>query len=602
MTDLIARKLKILRTGQISTFSLMIIGLIVVHLLAFCAIDAIYTGLIKDGWKNDFVRDRENRISDFSQLVSQDVLTGNYPSVVFKAVKLLESEDLCEISVRLEDGYKVFSQSKDCDSNQKDLLKVTAPLLSDSRSRSKGILGLVLATYRLDVINSRIWNKQVEATKWFVLILCLSFLLTYILSRFLVRPLTTLTSMTGSGSLDKISNSEPRSRVVEIRNLESTLKNFACEILKYQKIVFANERDAAVGMIARQVAHDIRSPLAVLEMLLPNALEFPEAKRVIVRSAVNRIRDIANTLVFKGRVAGAQMVNDSALLLSGAVDSIVTEKRIQYRNHRGIQLNFEPSIASYGLFSSVEPKELKRALSNVIDNAYEALPGVLGCIDISIYKSGEFLHLRVQDNGKGIPNEVQKRIGVRGATFGKLYGSGLGLAHAKNFCEQNGGSLEFSSDEGKGTLVTFVLPLCEAPRWIATSLIARANSHVIILDDDQSIHEIWSARFDKDRTAKSNIYLHHCSNVADFGEAASCGLVDDASLLLVDFELSADGENGIQIIERLQLQSKAVLVTSRFEEEAIRAECRRIGIKIIPKNLASVIPLQISEHFDDSLF
>lgn len=46
-----------------------------------------------------------------------------------------------------------------------------------------------------------------------------------------------------------------------------------------------------------QVSHDIRSPLAALEMISGSINELPEEKRIIVRSAINRIRDIANSLL-----------------------------------------------------------------------------------------------------------------------------------------------------------------------------------------------------------------------------------------------------------------------------------------------------------------
>jgi hypothetical protein len=49
--------------------------------------------------------------------------------------------------------------------------------------------------------------------------------------------------------------------------------------------------------------------------------------------------------------------------------------------------------------------------------------------------------------------------------------------------------------------------------------------------------------------------------------------------------------SGLNVIEQLEIQSKSILVTSHFDEQEIISKCERLGVKIIPKGLASVVPI-----------
>ncbi|KTD82568.1 hypothetical protein [Legionella waltersii] len=76
-------------------------------------------------------------------------------------------------------------------------------------------------------------------------------------------------------------------------------------------------------------------------------------------------------------------------------------------------------------------------------------------------------------------------------------------------------------------------------------------------------------------------------------------------LYLVDYELLADVKNGLDVIEELKLNDKAILVTSCFEDIAIRARCENIGVKIIPKSYVpyiQIIQIPGTEHPSSLVF
>lgn len=364
---------------------------------------------------------------------------------------------------------------------------------------------------------------------------------------------------------------------------------------------------AALGKIAAQVAHDIRSPLAALDSVMKDVSQLPEEKRLIVRSAISRIRDIANQLIDKHREAQAfaQAGPGSALqpaasepasveLLSSQVDPLITEKRMQARARIGIEIEGRLDASSYGLFASIQPGELKRVLSNLINNSVEAL-GDKGKVTVSMTAQQGRILLKVEDNGKGIPPGILARLGRRGETYGKAGGSGLGLFHAKTCVESWGGKLDIASTPGKGTVLTMELPQAQSPEWFVSRLELEPRGTVVILDDDTSIHQIWQGRFDSAMPRQPSIEVLHFSTPAELRGFVSAdqGKAGKA-LYLTDYELTGREETGLSLVEELGLGERSILVTSRFEEKNILAECRRLKVRMIPKGLAGFVPIALA--------
>jgi signal transduction histidine kinase len=220
----------------------------------------------------------------------------------------------------------------------------------------------------------------------------------------------------------------------------------------------AREREMTIletrAEIARQVAHDIRSPLVALEVGLA-APELPENIRSMTWGAVKRIGEIANSLLEHEKVLSKPKLIHSEEDLASITDSMVAEKRIQYRNVPNCKI--EAPTVPRGLFASCDASELKRILSNVIDNAVEALGTGGGKVELALFSKDGRHYLQVSDNGPGISPDVLPQLMAAGKTFGKVGGSGLGLFYAKRYLESCGGAIRLDSDLGKGTTVTITL-------------------------------------------------------------------------------------------------------------------------------------------------
>ena len=281
-------------------------------------------------------------------------------------------------------------------------------------------------------------------------------------------------------------------------------------------------------------------------------------------------------------------------LLSSLIDPVVTEKRLSFESKPGISIDFKLTRESYGLFTRLQPVEFRRMLSNLVNNAVEAL-GDKGAVDVDLSHEAENIILTISDNGKGIPPEILAKLGRRGETHGKAGGSGLGLFHARSTTESCGGSLVIKSEPGKGTTVTIKLPKAVAPAYFVGEFKLTPGLPVVVLDDDPGVHQLWRGRFESARIKEHNIEVHHFSEPEQLrawvkGDPEKV----NKAVCLFDYELTGFKETGLSIAEELGLCNRTILVTSRSEEPRIIAECARLGVRVIPKALAGYVPISIS--------
>jgi signal transduction histidine kinase len=366
----------------------------------------------------------------------------------------------------------------------------------------------------------------------------------------------------------------------------------------------------ATAHLAQQVSHDIRSPLSALEMMLVGIRGLDEDQRLILRNSINRIRDIANTLGLRKYETLVEKSEDldltrknsglvelDELLISPIIDVLVTEKRLEYRDRLNVTIEFNPGAGSYGLFARLDAKVLTRILSNLINNSVESLKAQAGYVrvDLNSNINGK-IEIQIADNGVGIDRVTLSKLGVRGATFNKKGGSGLGLAHAKEAIEGWGGQLVIDSDVGVGTKVQVNVPKGSAPDWFLPVMKIGLATHVVIFDDDQSIHQIWKGRLESLGIEGLSSRILHLSTPAQFRAFYRKEFFNlDSVIFLVDYEiLGHSGESGLDLIEECGIANIAVLVTSRYEEPEIRERCKSLGVKLIPKSMSGFVPIQIS--------
>jgi signal transduction histidine kinase len=226
--------------------------------------------------------------------------------------------------------------------------------------------------------------------------------------------------------------------------------------------------------IATQVSHDIRSPLSALKLTLSKATfgETNAEASGIAKYAIARIEGVASDLLAKHRAQTPNKATSPAAdtprraepaNTAGATSQPIGELIAQVVNEAQLKaveaaqtVSFLVEDSDAQLPEALAAAEFQRMLSNILNNALEALT-TNGEIKIAVRNTNGQTTVSIVDNGRGIPREVQKRIGERGYSHGKS-GNGLGLSHAKATLAKAGGNLAIQSTEGRGTIVTLTLP------------------------------------------------------------------------------------------------------------------------------------------------
>jgi PAS domain S-box-containing protein len=220
------------------------------------------------------------------------------------------------------------------------------------------------------------------------------------------------------------------------------------------------ERLAAIGEIAGMVGHDIRNPLQSLasEVYLikteVDSMPQNEATQNInesvdsIEQGIGYINKIIADLQDYSRPLNPEF---QKVDLANLVKYVI--KTITFPNNVKLLLNLKPLPEI-----SVEQTFTRRALTNLINNAIQAMPNG-GQLKIAAYQEKDTINIDVADTGVGIPDEVKNKLFTPMFTT-KAKGQGLGLAVVKRLVEAQGGSISFESKVGAGTKFQIKLPIC----------------------------------------------------------------------------------------------------------------------------------------------
>lgn len=215
------------------------------------------------------------------------------------------------------------------------------------------------------------------------------------------------------------------------------------------------ENRIQLKLLASQVSHDIRSPVSALNMIYATLNEISEEKKSIIRDATQRINDIANDLLSRGKQ------NENVYIsIHHEINSLIEEKKFQYKDKVNIEfvVQIENDETAY---ANINGTNFKRAISNLINNSVEAIGANKGRVLVKIKTNIDVINIWIEDDGPGIPDEIIQQVGLLGVTHGKentFNGSGLGIYYTKKSILDCGGTFEVEANIKKGTRVKISLP------------------------------------------------------------------------------------------------------------------------------------------------
>ena len=331
-------------------------------------------------------------------------------------------------------------------------------------SVEESLLGVVLRRKKpLQVENVQVSNRyqSVEVARQEGLVALLSVPLLYS-----GQAIGTLSIYTGRPY--SFSNEEVRilSALAELSAIAIEKARLYERVVDVEEQLRQNEQLSALGLLAAEVAHEIRNPLTVLKMLYHSLdLKFPEgdprAKDArIIDEKITQLNRIVEQILDFARTTEPQLAPVNLSQLIEELGLLVRHKL----KHQNIQwtLKAEPDLPPVMGAAT----QLEQAFLNLILNAAEAMPegGALTIRSRPVRlprSSAQPTHVAVefQDTGQGMSEEQRRRAFTSLLNTTKAKGTGLGLAIVARVVEAHRGTIKIRSRPGHGTTVTILLPL-----------------------------------------------------------------------------------------------------------------------------------------------
>lgn len=260
----------------------------------------------------------------------------------------------------------------------------------------------------------------------------------------------------------------------EIRILSALAELSAIAIEKarlYERIVDVeeqlrqNEKLSALGLLAAEVAHEIRNPLTVVKLLYHSLnLKFqdsdPRAKDTrIIEGKIEHMNKIVEQILDFARTTEPKLAPVNVNELVDELGLLVRHK-LANQNVRLIR-----DLPSNLPLIMADAPQLEQAFLNLILNAAEAMPdgGILSIKSHAVRtprNSTQATHVAIEfkDTGKGMSAELQKRAFTAVLSTTKAKGTGLGLAIVGRIIETHRGTVRIKSRVGHGTTIVILLP------------------------------------------------------------------------------------------------------------------------------------------------
>jgi len=260
----------------------------------------------------------------------------------------------------------------------------------------------------------------------------------------------------------------------ERQRLDELVKNRTAELVFMQKDLIdalkkADAANKAKSIFLAKMSHEIRTPMNAIIGMAELALreDVPAAAYgyidTIKHSGAHLLSIINDVLDFSKIESGKLELTPVNYYLSSLLNDVINIIKIRIGNS-SVKFNIETdSSLPNGLFG--DETRIRQILLNILNNAVKYTEK--GCITLKV--SGEEnendinLIIEVKDTGRGIKEEDLRKLFNDFAQFDLennkgIEGTGLGLAISKNLAKAMNGSIDVSSEYGKGSVFTITLP------------------------------------------------------------------------------------------------------------------------------------------------
>jgi two-component system sporulation sensor kinase A len=272
-------------------------------------------------------------------------------------------------------------------------------------------------------------------------------------SRFVASLATTSVQTTEGGLLGRLA-------IIKDLTIE---QQQAEELRQMQTQLAQNEKIAALGRIAAQVAHEVRNPLAGLRLYALHlkskvADKLSESELVLIEKILKNIDHLADTTEQILNVARPLNLTFRPQQIEPIVGDCLQLVEAQIVANK-VEVTIDLAAAAAETVVLIDEASLRAALVNILLNSIQAMPSG-GTLTISSLNYDRQLLLKIKDTGSGMSIEQAAKVFEPFYTT-KSSGLGLGMPFAKRVIEQHRGSIRVASRPGEGAEVELALPVAE---------------------------------------------------------------------------------------------------------------------------------------------
>jgi signal transduction histidine kinase len=232
-------------------------------------------------------------------------------------------------------------------------------------------------------------------------------------------------------------------------------------VFQSEDVLRKNERLTTLGLLAAEIAHEIRNPLTVLKLLHGGlGVDFAEGdpRRTDMRVIGEKLDQLESIVTRVLSFAKAPASLHSRWSLADIIEDTLVLVRLKLAQNK-VSISFEPPARP--LFVEAHKGQIQQVLLNLLLNATHAMPegGTISLTITTDERAGvPNALLDIADTGTGVAEEIRERI-FDSFLSGRPDGTGLGLAIAKRILISHHGDITLRHTSPAGTSMRITLPL-----------------------------------------------------------------------------------------------------------------------------------------------
>ncbi len=352
---------------------------------------------------------------------------------------------------------------------------------------------------------------------------------------------------------------------------------------KIEKALLQSEKLKSIGTITAGISHEFNNVLAIISgnvQLMQNTYKDHKGladSLSTIMEAINDGAEISKKMLgfAKTKVDTAEYVTDD---ISNLIKHSVKFTMPRWKNMaqaNGINYYIDMDGVREKLVVNCNSIEISEVFINIIHNALEAMPDG-GRISFSTWNKNDIAFVRVSDTGKGMTEDVRKKVFDPFFTTRRPNGTGLGMSIAHSIISRHNGSIEVYSEIGRGCTFTIQLPI--VTKLDSTSEISEPKQvsrsdglHILVVDDDEPICDILEKFLSREG--------HMVRTVDNGAQAISLAGANNYDLVLCDMVMpDVYGYDVIKALNELERIPKVGVITGwgeqlkPMEDESIKVD------------------------------